>query len=353
MSCNYADGLSPYENKGVLGVPEEFEDETTAEEKCEQLAKLIQSSKHVVVHTGAGISTGAGIPDFRGPKGVWTLEEKGEKPTMNISFDDAVPTKTHMALKALIDKGYVQYIVSQNIDGLHLKSGLPRKYISELHGNMFVEQCNKCRKQYVCNKATPTVGQKQTGGTCKGGKNARPCRGGMLIDNVLDWEHDLPDRDLDLAFIHSTLADLNITLGTTLQILPSGNLPLKNKKNGGKVVICNLQPTKHDKKADLKISMYVDDIMTKVIKRLGIELPEYTEDIDPTKQPNIEMEWTIPPEQVKEMDKIYAAKVKEHSKKRKTIGSLINEFQSKPKKALIKKDEESESATTIKKEEIA
>lgn len=83
---------------------------------------------------------------FRGPNGVWTLERKGEKPTINISFDDAIPTKTHMALKALVESGHVKYIISQNIDGLHLKSGLPRKYISELHGNMFIENCTKCRR---------------------------------------------------------------------------------------------------------------------------------------------------------------------------------------------------------------
>lgn len=84
--------------------------------------------------------------NFSGPNGVWTLEEKGEQPKINISFDDAIPSKTHMALKALIDGGHVKYIVSQNIDGLHLKSGVSREYLSELHGNMFVENCNKCRR---------------------------------------------------------------------------------------------------------------------------------------------------------------------------------------------------------------
>lgn len=65
------------------------------------------------------------------------------------------------------------------------------------------------------------------------------------MDNILDWEHDLPDRDADMAMMHSTIADLNICLGTTLQIVPSGNFPLKNQKFGGKLIICNLQPTKH------------------------------------------------------------------------------------------------------------
>lgn len=202
-------------------------------------------SKHIVFHTGAGISTAAGIPDFRGPNGVWTLEKKGLKPDINISFNDARPTKTHMALKALIDAGYCKYVVSQNIDGLHLKSGINRSFMAELHGNMFIEECNKCRKQFIRNEPASTVGQKKLGGMCRGGINARPCRGGYLIDNILDWESDLPDKDLDLASMHSTLADLNICLGTTLQIVPSGNLPLKNKKFGGKLVICNLQPTKH------------------------------------------------------------------------------------------------------------
>lgn len=206
---------------------------------------MILKSKHTVFHTGAGISTSAGIPDFRGPNGVWTCEKKGIKPTINTSFDEAIPTKTHQAIKALIAAGHIQYVISQNIDGLHLKSGISRKYLAEVHGNMFVEQCNKCRRQYVRSTPCTTVGQKLTGGICKGGKGARPCRGGHLIDNILDWEHDLPDKDIDLGFMHSAIADLNVCLGTTLQIIPSGNLPLKNKKFGGELVICNLQPTKH------------------------------------------------------------------------------------------------------------
>lgn len=100
---------------------------------------------------------------YSGPNGVWTLEEKGEKPSINVSFEEAIPTKTHMALKALVDAGHVKYIVSQNIDGLHMKSGLGREYLSELHGNIFVENCNKCRTQYVRTTAAPTVGQKPTG----------------------------------------------------------------------------------------------------------------------------------------------------------------------------------------------
>ncbi|XP_017858777.1 PREDICTED: NAD-dependent protein deacetylase Sirt6 [Drosophila arizonae] len=334
MSCNYAEGLSAYENKGILGVPENFDTEEVVNQKCKQLANLIKDSKHVVFHTGAGLSTSAGIPDFRGPKGVWTLEEKGEKPTFNISFDEAKPTKSHMALKALIQHGYVQYIVSQNIDGLHLKSGLDRKYLAELHGNIFIEQCQKCRRQFISQTTVATVGQKLLGRPCRSAEvgQSRSCRGGIMQDNVLDWEHDLPERDLDMAFMHSTLADVNITLGTTLQIVPSGNLPLKNLKHGGKLVICNLQPTKHDKKAFLNISSYIDIILEKVCKRLGVEIPEYSEDCDPTKNDNIS-EWTLPQEYVKELDKQFKEYQKTFAKSNKN--TLIN-------KKLIKKRKRSE-----------
>ncbi|KAH8306736.1 hypothetical protein KR044_011619, partial [Drosophila immigrans] len=304
MSCNYAEGLSEYENKGILGIPEKFDTEEIVNQKCKELANLIKESNHVVIHTGAGISTSAGISDFRGPNGVWTLQKKGEKPTFCISFDDAKPTKSHMALCSLVKHGYVQYIISQNIDGLHLKSGLNRTHLAELHGNMFIDQCQKCRRQFIRSTAVETVGQKLSGLACKSNdlvQNSRSCRGGVLHDTVLDWEDDLPERDLDMAHMHSTLSDLNITLGTTLQIVPSGNLPLKGLKQSGKLVICNLQPTKHDKKAHLVISSYIDDILTKVCKRLGVEIPEYTAEMDPTKKTNI-LEWTLPQKNVKEIE---------------------------------------------------
>jgi len=322
MSCNYADGLSAYDDKGILGAPESFDSEELVAEKCQELADLIKKSGHVVLHTGAGISTSAGIPDFRGPKGVWTLEEKGEKPDFNVSFDEARPTKTHMAIIALIESGYVQYVISQNIDGLHLKSGLNRKYLSELHGNIYIEQCKKCRRQFVRSSAVETVGQKSLDRPCKSSMDSkgRSCRSGILYDNVLDWEHDLPENDLEMGLMHSTIADLNIALGTTLQIVPSGDLPLKNLKRGGKFVICNLQPTKHDKKANLIISSYVDVVLSKVCKLLGVEIPEYSESSDPTKQSET-IEWTIPANNVNTLNKQYRNYVKDtkiESKAKKT-----------------------------------
>lgn len=129
------------------------------------------------------------------------------------------------------------------------------------------------------------------------------------------------------------MADLNITLGTTLQINPSGTLPLKNKKYGGKLVICNLQPTKYDKKADLVISTYVDAIMEKVMKRLGVELPDYTPDDDPTKAKFCELEWTISADLLKDIDKRCTEYVKAAKKRKADEANAVE-----TKKLLVTKE---------------
>lgn len=275
MSVNYSDGLSPYEHKGKCGQPEKFDPPDLVAEKVKQLAEFVRASRHLVVHTGAGISTSAGIPDFRGPKGVWTLEQKGEKPNISVTFDNARPTVTHMALVALERAGIVKYVITQNVDGLHLRSGFPRNRLSELHGNMFVEECDKCGSQFINSSALSTMGLKPTGNPCLFIKSGdRKCRG-RLRDTILDWEDSLPERDLELADKHAKEADLNLTLGTSLQIVPSGNLPLAARKKGGKLVIVNLQPTKHDGKATLKIHAFVDEVMSALCSELGITIPGF------------------------------------------------------------------------------
>ncbi|CAD6208929.1 GSCOCG00010742001-RA-CDS [Cotesia congregata] len=319
MSCNYADGLSPYENKGVLGLAEKYDSTEKLKLKCDILTRWINESRHVVVHTGAGISTSAGISDFRGPSGVWTLERKGLKPEKNMAFDEAVPTKTHMALKKLIEVGKVEFIISQNIDGLHLRSGIPRSNLAELHGNIFIEQCNKCNRQFIRDSPTPSVGKKSLAKLCSREQiGKRPCRG-QMHDTILDWEHQLPDGDLALSDYHSSVADLSICLGTSLQIVPSANLPLFTKNHGGRLVICNLQSTKHDKQADLVINGNVDDIFSIVMGNLQLQIPNYDSSIDITKNINTlptNMEWTISLYQIKKMKELYKSIRKTHSRKK-------------------------------------
>ena len=108
MSVNYADALSPYPNKGKVGMKEFYDEDAILQRKCEVFAETLRTSRHTVVIVGAGISTSAGIPDFRGPNGVWTLEKEGRKPSDTASdFYFAKPTFTHQSLVALQKAGIV------------------------------------------------------------------------------------------------------------------------------------------------------------------------------------------------------------------------------------------------------
>ncbi|ERE73457.1 NAD-dependent deacetylase sirtuin-6 isoform 1 [Cricetulus griseus] len=128
------------------------------------------------------------------------MEERGLAPKFDTTFENARPSKTHMALVQLERSGFLSFLVSQNVDGLHVRSGFPRDKLAELHGNMFVEECPKCKTQYVRETVVGTMGLKATGRLCTVAKarGLRACRG-ELRDTILDWEDALPERDLMLA----------------------------------------------------------------------------------------------------------------------------------------------------------
>ena len=360
MSCSYADGLSPYEHKGKLGQAEIFDSPEEVDSKVEILARWIsKESSHTVFYTGAGISTSAGIPDFRGPKGVWTLEKKGMKPDINVSWNDATPTASHMAIAKLLDMNLAQFVISQNIDGLHMRSGILRRNVAELHGNMFIDACKTCRRMFVRDSPAPTVGLKFVGKSCpatrtdicSGGNKRGNCRG-KLIDFVLDWEDELPEADLILSDGHSTLSELSIVIGSTLQIVPAGNMPSYTKKyqggmkDKGRLVIINLQPTKQDKKADLLIRAFSDTVMKKLFDRLGAKIPSYDPLQDPVKimsltaktDKTLPIEWTQSSTNAKEIQKL--SSVVEQQWKEKRRSEKLNSS----KAAFVKTDLNSENS---------
>ncbi|VAH41501.1 unnamed protein product [Triticum turgidum subsp. durum] len=202
----------------------------------EELAVMVQKSKHLVVFTGAGISTSSGIPDFRGPKGVWTLQRAGKGvPDASLPFHRAAPTLTHMALVELERAGLLKFVISQNVDSLHLRSGFPREKLAELHGNSFKEIA--LPESLLCMKVL--------------------CSQNKMLNSGKDA---LPPEEMNSAEEQCRAADLVLCLGTSLQITPACNMPLLSIKNGGKVAIVNLQATPKDKKASLVIHGLVDKV---------------------------------------------------------------------------------------------
>jgi NAD+-dependent protein deacetylase sirtuin 6 len=281
MSAGYASRLSEYPNKGVCGLPENFDSARSLKVKMQQLVQLVKESRHFVVLTGAGISTSAGIPDFRGPKGVWTLENEKNRQSNNkkrkrpydkkattneaaptIDFSKATPTMTHQAIVKLAQDGKLKYCITQNVDGLHKRSGLSRDILAVLHGCAFTEKCNTCGTEYFRDFDIGGMSFKPTGRNCIAGNCTGP-----LHDTLLDWEDPLPEEDFERSQEECEKADLVLCLGTSLRIEPAGSLPTFAKK----FVIVNLQPTPKDELASLIIKATVDEVMGRLMDGLGYD----------------------------------------------------------------------------------
>ncbi|KAF8062076.1 SRT1 [Scenedesmus sp. PABB004] len=255
MSLGYAERLSHREDLGGrLGDPELHEPPHVVWDKAAALAEHIRGAERVIAFTGAGISTRKGLP----------------LPKLATSFVYAKPSLTHQVLVGLLAAGRLTYVCSQNVDSLHLRSGVPREQLAELHGNCFAERCKKCKVEYVRDFEMDTVGFKPTGRRCTRGG----CRG-QLVDHILDWEDALPPAELKATQEHASAANLALCLGTSLQIIPAANLPLRTVRAGGRLGIINLQATPKDKRADVVIHAKVDEVMAVVMQQLGVAIPPF------------------------------------------------------------------------------
>jgi len=238
------------------------------------MATWIKESKHFCASTGAGISTSAGIPDFRGPDGVWTLAAQGKRRSApTIDCIQAMPTPSHMALVQLQNVGLLKYLISQNCDGLHRKSGILPEKISELHGNTNLEICSKCGHQYLRDfDACAPYGAKghQTNRYC----DIPTCKG-MLEDSCINFGENLPKVPLKRAWDNAAKCDLMLVLGSSLTVSPACSIPASVGKNGKNFVICNLQKTKYDKKATLRVHAKCDKFMELVMHYLGMPIPPF------------------------------------------------------------------------------
>lgn len=258
--------LNDEEIKEYFDTPEELN------KKIKTLADYIRNAKHFIVYTGAGISTSAGINDFRGPNGVWTARARGIALTPS-TVRNPVPTLTHMAYVELMKNDYLKFLVSQNCDGLHLKSGISADKIAELHGNSNCEACAKCGKVYYRQANIYEYEHRTwlTGRYC----TVPNCRGRLRCTTVA-FTQSMPDICLNKATEHSKQCDLSLCMGTSMRVSPACELPAMNLKSGRKkMVIVNLQKTPYDDNCALRIYARCDEVMQMVMDELNLTIPPY------------------------------------------------------------------------------
>ncbi|KAJ5604205.1 hypothetical protein N7537_007161 [Penicillium hordei] len=261
-------------NAPKVAEKEHRESLAVVDKKVEALAAQIKQSKHFIVFTGAGVSTSAGIPDFRGPEGNWTLRAQGKQQTNVANTLQAIPTPSHMALVELQNRGVLKHLISQNCDGLHRRSGILPEMISELHGNSNREYCKDCDKEYMRDFRAVSTYQRGDHDHRTGRKCAR-C-GGTLLDSIVNFDEQLPARDLNLGWENAQHADLCLVLGSSLTVTPANGIPeIVGQKKGAKLAICNLQRTPIDELCDLRIFSEADTLMMKVMEKLDLPIPPF------------------------------------------------------------------------------
>jgi len=222
----------------------------------------IGKARRVVVLTGAGISTDSGIPDFRGPQGVWTKNPMAEK-LSNIHYYmadpevrrlswqsrlehtawQARPNAGHQALVELERRGKLHALITQNIDELHQVAGNSPEKVIEVHGTMRKVVCMSCGERAPMEKALARV---------RAGEADPPCRtcGGILKSATVSFGQALVPEVIDRAMQAAGEAEVLLAVGTSLQVYPvAGAVPLA-KRAGALIVILNAQPTPFDDLAD-------------------------------------------------------------------------------------------------------
>ena len=224
-------------------------------QRIERLSRLLYESSKLVVFTGAGISTESGIPDFRGPEGLWTRRDKG-LPITGASKDWAKsqPNAGHQAIVELQKLGKLKFLISQNIDNLHLKSGIDPEKLAELHGNLTKLSCRRCEF------TLDNFGDMQQCPECGGG----------LKSSVVDFGDSLPRQDLSLATKHAQDCDVFLVIGSSLVVTPAADLPRMAVENGSTLVIINSGETPLDGFASLRFEERIGQVMTEAISELKL-----------------------------------------------------------------------------------
>ena len=244
----------------------------------EQVAELLRGARVVVALTGAGISTESGIPDFRGPNGVWTKNPEAEKQAtlqhylanrdvrvrawqsrLNSPMFSAEPNAGHRALAELEAKGKLATLITQNVDGLHQKAGSSPDRVIEIHGTVHEYQCMSCPDRGPIQRVLDRVAA---------GEEDPPCRscGGVLKTATISVGQNLIPQVLERSQWAAANCDLFLAIGTSLGVYPAAGLPMIALRTGAKLVILNAQETPYDEYAEVVIREQLGTVLPKIVE---------------------------------------------------------------------------------------
>ncbi|MBD3255229.1 MAG: NAD-dependent deacetylase [Candidatus Lokiarchaeota archaeon] len=241
------------------------------DEKIELAVQWIAEADKVVVFTGAGISTDSGLPDFRGPDGLWTRRDAGLPPPKSPPWDQVKPNMGHHAIVELMELGKLDYLISQNVDGLHAKSGIPFEKLAELHGNMHFMKCLNCGKKFTFKEAGWDKNRwgpgYRTSPRVQGQPKCPECEG-RIISSIVNFGDPLPEDELEEAIKRSMECDVFFVIGSSLVVTPAANMPGIAKKNGAKLIILNKGKTPYDEDADLRFFDPIADVLPPIVENV-------------------------------------------------------------------------------------
>jgi NAD-dependent deacetylase len=244
----------------------------------ETVATWVRDARLIVVLTGAGISTESGIPDFRGPQGLWTKNPEAEKTaTLQYYLSDpeirkrswqnrlrsemwqAEPNAGHRALAELERKAAVHTLVTQNIDGLHQKAGTSPERVIEIHGNAHEVKCMSCTYRAPMEEALERVRAGEEDPRCLG------C-GGILKSATISFGENLVPADLERAQRAAQDSNLFLAVGTSLTVYPAAALPEFALKAGARLVVMNAQETPFDRIASAVFTEQLGTVLPELVK---------------------------------------------------------------------------------------
>jgi NAD-dependent deacetylase len=245
--------------------------------------EIVNRGRRIVALVGAGISTDSGIPDFRGPQGVWTKNPAAEKlatldaylrdpevrerawqSRLNSPTWDATPNPGHLALLELERRGVLELLVTQNVDGLHLMAGHDPSLVVEIHGTMRRTVCMRCGERLPASQVLERVTRGEADPDCLAVTPSGPC-GGILKSDTISFGQDLVAEDLYRAERAASSCDVILAVGSTLSVYPAAALVPAAKRKGARVVIVNAEPTGYDAVADAVVNAPISEVLPLIV----------------------------------------------------------------------------------------